>query len=243
MILLIGTGHVFDLSSALLDIFEERQPEVVCVELDRQRYNAIMMRRTSPEKYKNAERNLPVVYKMLSRFQEGMAKEYGVNAGDEMLTAITYAQSHQLPLKFIDMNAQHLFTKMWRNMTFSEKFKLLLSGFGGVFVSRKRVEEELKNFQDNFDKYLEEIGKKFPTIKKTLIDDRNWYMTDKLMQLNEQYQKIVACVGDGHIPGMTRLLESKDVEFEIIRLNELRNQKTEVSDPASAHFTTTYRSL
>ena len=151
MITLIGTGHVFDLSSALIDIFDEKQPDVVCVELDQQRCNALMMKRNHPEAYKNAEKNLPIVYKLLARFQESMAKEYGVNAGDEMLTAINYAQTHQLPIEFIDMNAQHLFTKMWKTMPFSEKFKLLLTGFGGIFINKKRVEKERRHFQNNFD--------------------------------------------------------------------------------------------
>jgi hypothetical protein len=35
MIYLIGTGHVFDLSSALLKIFDEKSLEIFCVELDK----------------------------------------------------------------------------------------------------------------------------------------------------------------------------------------------------------------
>ena len=50
-----------------------------------------------------------------------MAKEYGVEAGEEMMTAINYAKSHQLPVAFIDMNAQFMFSKMLKSMTFSEK--------------------------------------------------------------------------------------------------------------------------
>jgi len=243
MITLIGTGHVFDLSSALISAFDEREPEVICVELDKQRYNAIMVKRSNPESYKEARKNLPFAYRLLARFQESMASEYGVNAGDEMLTAVTYAQSHQLPVEFIDMNAQHLFIKMWRSMPFSEKFKLLLSGFGGFFISKKRVEEELKNFQDDFDSYIEEIGKKFPTIKKTLIDKRNVYMVNKLTELNEQYQKIIACMGDGHIPGVSELLNSENIEIETIRLNELRNQEKKDMDSTSAGFSINYKSI
>lgn len=230
MIILIGTGHVFDLSFALNTIFDEKQPDVICVELDRQRYNAIMMKQSNPDAYKEAKKDLPIIYKLLARFQESMASEYGVNAGDEMLTAINYAQSHGIPAEFIDMNAQNLFIKMWRSMPFSEKFRLLLSGFGGLFISKKRVEEELKNIQDDFDVYIEEIGKKFPTIKATLIDKRNDYMVNRLVSLNENYEKIITCIGDGHVPGISKILKSKDIEFETIRLSELRNQKPEKSD-------------
>jgi pheromone shutdown-related protein TraB len=243
MITLIGTGHVFDLSAALLNIFEEKEPEIIGVELDPQRYQAIMLRNTDPAAYHSAKKNLPIVYKMLAQFQESMAEEYGVNAGDEMLTAIHYAQSHQLPVAFIDTNAQQLFTRMWNTMPFSEKFKLLFSGFAGFFVSKKRVEQELKNYQQNFDSYIEEIGKKFPTIKRTLIDERNEFMVLKLVALHEKHQKIIACVGDGHVPGISALLQEKQIPFETIRLQELQKPQIKETDGSSAHFSINYKPL
>ena len=129
MIILIGTGHVFNLSQALLNIFDEKQPEILCVELDKQRYDALMLKHTNPDGYKDMKRDVPIIYKLLSRFQDGMAKEYGVIAGEEMLTTINYAKSHQLPVAFIDMNAQRLFSRMLKSMSFSERIKLLFSGF------------------------------------------------------------------------------------------------------------------
>jgi pheromone shutdown protein TraB len=241
MITVIGTGHVFDLSAALLNIFEEKEPEIVGVELDPQRYQAILLRNTDPTAYHAAKKKLPLVYTMLAQFQESMAEQYGVNAGDEMLSAVHYAQSHQLPVAFIDTNAQQLFTHMWNTMPFSEKFKLLISGITGFFVSKKRVEQELKNYQQNFDSYLQEIGAKFPTIKRVLIDERNEHMAGKLVELHEKYQTIVACVGDGHVPGISQLLEKKQIPFETIRLQELQKPQTNETDKSSAHFSFTYR--
>ena len=241
MIVLIGTGHVFDLSSALLGILDEKNPDIVCVELDKQRYNALMMKNSNPEEYRSASKQLPFIYKLLARFQEGMAKEYGVSAGDEMLTAINYAQGRQIPVEFIDMNAQYLFKKMLKSMTLSEKFKLFLSGFGGFFVSRKRIEKELTRFEKDFDLYIKEIGEKFPTIRRVLIDERNQYMTQRLAGVNEEYQRVAAVLGDGHIPGVSELLKSKDIDFETIRLQELRSKKTVTSDSSTASFTTEYK--
>jgi pheromone shutdown protein TraB len=243
MIILIGTGHVFDLSSALLRILDEKNPDVVCVELDKQRYNALMMKLSNPQGYKSAGRQLPFVYRLLARFQDSMASEYGVTAGNEMLTAIDYAQGHQLSVEFIDMNAQYLFTKMLKSMSLSEKFKLLLSGFGGFFVSRKHVEKELRQFEKDFDSYIEQVGKKFPTIKRVLIDERDHYMAQQLAEINEQHERVVAVMGDGHIPGVSESLKSKDVEFEMIRLRELRSQKPSESDSTTASFTTEYEEL
>ena len=243
MITLIGTGHVFNLSQALINIFDERQPEILCVELDTQRYNALMLKQTDPKAYEEAGKNLPVIYRLLAKFQEDMANQYGVTAGEEMLTTINYAQTHQLPLAFIDMNAQHLFAKMLKSMSFSEKVKLMFSGVGGLFISKKRVEKELKKIEGNFDTYLEEISEKFPTIKRVLIDERNLYMVQQLASASQKYGKIVAVVGDGHIPGLTKLLTKKEIDFETIRLSELRKEEPGKKDPATASFSLNYKGL
>jgi len=243
MITLIGTGHIFDLSATLLSIFDEKEPEIIGVELDPQRYQGILLRNTDPTSYHAAKKNLPLIYRMLAQFQESMAEQYGVNAGDEMLSAINYAQSHQLSVAFIDTNAQQLFTHMWNTMPFLEKLRLIFSGVAGLFVSKKRVEAELKNYQQNFDSYIQEVGKKFPTIKRTLIDDRNEHMAHKLAELHEKHQKIVVCIGDGHVPGISRLLDEKKIPFETIRLQELQNWKRPETDGSSAHFSTNYNPL
>ena len=241
MITIIGTGHVFNLSQALLNIFDEKQPDLLCIELDKQRYQAMMIKQTDPEKYKEASKNLPILYKLLSRFQDGLAEEYGVTAGQEMLTTINYAQSHQLPLAFIDMNAQRLFTRMLKKMTFWEKIRIMFSGFGGLFVSKKRVEKELDKIQDNFDTYMKDIEKKFPTIKKVLIDERNTYMVQQLKTADEKYNQVIAVVGDGHIPGLSELMEKQEIKYETIRLSELRDKGKIDADSSSASFSMEYK--
>jgi len=241
MITLIGTGHVFDLSQSILKTFNERQPEIVCVELDKQRYKAMLLRNSDPEAYQEARKKTPIIYKLLARFQDSMAKEYGVEAGDEMLTAINYAQSHQIPVAFIDMNAQKLFSNMLKSMSFSEKIKLMVTGFTGFFISKKHVEKELNRFENNFDEYIEQVGEKFPTIKKVLIDDRNLFMVNQLEKAGTEFDNVIAVIGDGHVPGISNLLKSKDIEFETIRLSELRQQKSVDSDVSIASFSHEYK--
>jgi pheromone shutdown protein TraB len=130
---------------------------------------------------------------------------------------------------------------MLKSMKLSEKLRLFLSGIGGFFVSKKRVEKELSRFEQDFDSYIEQIGEKFPTIKQVLIDDRNSYMVQQLVDLSKKNERVVAVMGDGHVPGVSELLKSKDVEFEMIRLRELRSQRPSSSDPTSASFTLNYK--
>ena len=243
MITIIGTGHVFDISQGILSVFDEKQPDIICVELDKQRYNALVMRRNNPEAFQKARKNTPFIYRLLARFQDSMAKEYGVEAGDEMMTAINYAQSRQLPVAFIDLNARYMFARMLKSMSFSEKIKLMISGFSGFFISKKRVEKELKKHESNFDKYIGEIGDKFPTIKRVLIDERNEYMVNQLVRADEEYDKIVAVMGDGHIPGISEILKLKDLEFQTVRLSDLRKEANVEHDNVTGSFSFEYRQL
>jgi pheromone shutdown protein TraB len=121
-------------------------------------------------------------------------------------------------------------------MSISEKIKLVLSGVGGLFVSKKRVESELEKIEKDFDMYVTQIGEKFPTIKKTLIDDRNNYMANNIEKLSENHEKIVACVGDGHIPGLSVILKGKNLDFNTVRLSEIRKKKQVSLDSSEAHF-------
>ena len=241
MITLIGTGHVFDLSKQITNIFNQKKPDLLCIELDKQRYQGLMLKQTNPEKYHEESKKQPVIYKLLARFQDDIANEYGVKAGQEMITTIEYAQSNQIPLAFIDMNAQNMFSKMLKKMSLSEKLKIMLSGVGGFFISKKRVEKELNNIQENFDDYLNEISKKFPTIKRVLIDERNSFMAQQLISASEKYEKIIAVVGDGHIPGLLEILKKKDLSYETIRLSDIKDKKVEFSDTSNAHFSVEYK--
>ena len=96
----------------------------------------------------------------------------------------------------------------------------MFSGIGGLFISKKRVEKEHEKLEGNFDIYLEQIGKKFPTIKRVLIDERNEHMVQQLKVANEQHEKIIAVIGDGHVPGISKLLEKKELEYETIILSQ-----------------------
>lgn len=241
MITLIGTGHVFDLSAAVKHHLQELQPDVICMELDKPRYTGLVQQRGSPAVQRDTS-SLPVVYRLLSRFQESVAKEYGVNVGDEMLAADAYVHENDVPIELIDMNAQQMFTRMWSSMSLFEKARLFFGSiFGGLLVSRKRIEKELEDFQEHYETYLDEIGQRFPTIKRVLIDDRNTYMADRLVDLSQNYNQVVALVGDGHILGLKQLLESKNVEVNTIRLKELQQHvKKGDSSGMSFSFSTEY---
>jgi pheromone shutdown-related protein TraB len=240
MITLIGTGHVFDLSDQIEDILDEKQPDIICVELDERRYTSLLMKRNG-SKIDKSQRNVSFLYQLLGRFQESMASQYGVQAGDEMLAGIQFAHDHQIPIGFIDRPADTIFARMIREMRFSEKFRLIISALGSLLVSKKQVDKEMKRLDTNLEDYLEQVGEKFPTVKRVLIDERNEFMVNQLLKTQESYENIVAIVGDGHIPGLISLFDQKETNVETIRLTDIRNKRPGTKDQSTASFSVGYQ--
>jgi len=186
----------------------------------------LQIKNNDSKKYLKTRKNLPILYKLFLRYQEKSAKKYGVNPGDEMLTAIYYAQKNQLPFEFIDADFQDLYKTIMKSLTSAEKLELALLGvfltfFGWYFNSRKKIKKDLERLDKNFDKNMEKMEAAYPVIKKLVLDDRNEHMAKKIMELKDKYGNIVACVGDGHVVGISRILKSNNVKFDTIRLKSL----------------------
>ncbi|NLK25780.1 MAG: hypothetical protein GX307_04275 [Euryarchaeota archaeon] len=215
MITVLGVGHVFDISTQVRKIIEDERPDAVCVELDPLRYQALINPpRDNPD--------VPLAYNLLASFQRRLARSYGGEVGAEMLAAIKAAGAVGSEVMLIDVNATQMFRRLWQEMPSLEKVKLGLSAISSLFLSRRRVEKELENFQEHEELYLEEMAQQFPTLKRMLIDDRNHIMAQRIDAAASAFPNVLAVVGDGHVEGIVRLLGRDDIT--IIRLRELLGQ-------------------
>jgi pheromone shutdown protein TraB len=216
MITLVGVGHVFQLRSSVQAVIGRVRPDLVCVELDRMRYDALVTHEHG--------RGPSVVYTMLSSFQERLAESYGSSVGDEMLAAVEAAKEVGANVALIDMEAPAVFRRVWSELTLKERVWLFMSALGGIFITKGRVEKELERFTEQQDVYMDELGKRFPTLKRILIDERDSHMAGQLRALQAVHPNIVAVLGDGHIPGISKLLQGFGLEHEVLRLSELRSE-------------------
>ncbi len=212
MITLVGVGHVFDLRRQLLEIIRGRRPRVVGLELDRLRWAALQSR--------EPRGGAPLVYRLLSFFQSRVAGQYGGRVGEEMLAAADAAKEVGAEVALIDKDSAQVFQEMWGGMPFEERVRLVVSTLAGMFVTKRRVESELKKFQDDSETYLQQVGEQFPHIKRVLLDDRNVHMARALRDLHASRGRVVAVIGDGHVDGLRAALA--DLPVEVIRLRELR---------------------
>jgi len=227
MITLIGVGHVFAISENVKEVIRRKRPEVVCLELDLARYNALVQ--------KEHTGTVPLQYKLLAYFQRRMADKFGTEVGEEMMAAVGAAQEVGARVALIDLDASRVFSQLWKRMSMKERVNLLWGGFAGLFVSKNLVEKEMDKYEENEEQYLETLGEGFPTVKEVLIDDRNKHMAQQLSSIARQHRNIIAVVGDGHISGILASLGTTEVET--VRLKDIRDGKI-VNREATEHTTT-----
>jgi pheromone shutdown protein TraB len=221
MITLVGVGHVFQISAQVRRVIHEKRANAVCVELDPRRYRALLQEGQGAK--------LPVSYRLLSMFQKRLARQFGGEVGQEMISAIEAAKEVGADTLFIDVEAGAMFNRLWRQMPLKEKVRLFLSGFLSLFASKDKVEKELENFQENEEAYMSAFEQHMPTLKKVLIDDRNRLMASRIEVADDQYGNVVAIIGDGHVEGIRKLLEGREVQ--VTRLSELRSMEPLAETP------------
>lgn len=215
MITLVGVGHVFDIEKQVRYLIRRSGPAAVGVELDPARYESL----SNPK----GAGSVPLPYKLLAMTQMRIAKEYNQKVGQEMLAAVNEAKRLGAAVLFIDVDAAIMFASLWKRMPIKEKVMMMVSGFIGLIVSKKRVESELQRFEENEDRYLELLAQEFPTMKQVLIDDRNTVMAGRIIKAEEKYGSVLAVVGDGHVEGIQRILNRGDIS--VVRLKELRGME------------------
>src|SRR2546427_5320417 len=106
MITLLGVGQVFDLGRSIRSEILARHPKVVALELDPIRYHALRSR--TPR----AHGISPLA--LLAQFQIRIARQYGVEVGDEMIAAAQAAEEIGSEIALIDQDSRAILRRGWQ---------------------------------------------------------------------------------------------------------------------------------
>ena len=235
-VLLIGTAHVSKESVELVrETIEKENPDMVAVELCPQRFHAISEKKKWDETdiskvIKEGKGYLFLTQLMLTNFQRKVGDELGVKPGSEMVKALEMAKEKNIPIALVDRDIGVTLKRALNRMGFKEKVKIIFGLVSGIFEEEKVTEEMVEKLKemDVLTEMMEELGKEVPSIKETLLDERNIYIADKIASL--EAKKIVAVVGAGHVSGIKEILESKvsgkDIGKEIAELETVPEKKS-----------------
>ena len=222
MITIIGTGHVFNLAEPVSFIVKNTWPDAVLIELDVARYQYLMNRQENPEQEDSAA-GASAIYKQTAKYQQKMSEENGTQVGGEFLAAVNTGRLAGAEIIPIDTNAMQVLDEMWGEMSFKEKVRYRLSGISDSIGGMRKVEDVQTQFAQDEERYIEGMRRKYPTLVRKLIDERNEHMAEQINKASETHSNMVVVVGDAHVEGICRLL--KDPDIRKIRLADLRDRE------------------
>ncbi|GIN21479.1 MAG TPA: TraB family protein [Bacillus bacterium] len=221
--ILVGTAHVSKQSAEQVkEVIESERPDSVCVELDEQRYDSIQNKNQWKDMdifkvIKEKKATLLLMNLAISSFQKRMAKQFGIQAGQEMIQGIESAKEIGADLVLADRNIQITFARIWNNVGFWGKAQLLSQVFFSIFSNEEISEEELEKMknQDTINAILKEFTASFPKLKTPLIDERDQFLAQKIK--DAPGKKVVAVLGAAHVPGIKEEIKK---EHDLRRLSE-----------------------
>ena len=231
MLTIIGTGHVFNIADTVSFVIVHSWPQAVCVELDDLRYHALMGDKEAVKKDLEARgissdgspddrlKGAPPIYKQSAKYQQKMSAENKSTAGADMAAAAGAGKNIGAEVVCIDRDAAAVMTKMWNEMSRGERLRYRLSGISDGIFGKRKVDKTQKDYSRNEAEYVENMRKKYPTLVRVLIDERNQYMADRIKDVCSKHERVVVVVGDGHVDGLLKLLPNMDPR--VIRLKDI----------------------
>ena len=202
---IIGTSHIASGSiKEVNEVIQKVKPTIVAIELDHQRLRALFSKQKIRFKWGDVRR-LGVkgyLFNILGAFIEHqLGKRVGVVPGAEMKEAVYSARKIQAKVALIDQDITITLRKLSKRITWKEKGRVVKDLIAGLCAKKKIKIDLSKVPPKKMIKQLTTIVKKrYPSIYKTLIVERNMVMAQNLYNLISQHpgEKIVAVVGAGH---------------------------------------------
>lgn len=237
-VFLVGTAHISKKSAETVrEVIDSEKPDVVAVELCEQRKNALVDEKKWDETeitdvIKSGRTSLFLTQLFLANFQRKLGDEVGVKPGAEMLEAVRIAQERSIRVELVDRDIRVTLNRAQRRLGFFEKMRLfyglLEDVLGGVKITEETIEALKK--KDMITELLDELSREVPTLKETLVDERDRYIAYRILAL--EGKKIVGVVGAGHVKGIAKILmQVKDrsgLDEEISALNAVDERKSRI---------------
>lgn len=225
---IVGTAHVSEKSrQEVAKLIETIHPDTVCVELCQERYDSFY----DTDRWKKLNifqviRSGKFLYLLanlvISAYQRKMGAELGVKPGAELIGAAEVAKDNGAQVVLIDRNIHITLKRVWGNLGFITKCKLLSSLMASFFDDEEETAEEkskaienLKN-DSNISAMMDVFAKELPQVHKPLIDERDRFLVAKMRECGGK--NVIAVVGAGHVSGMKRYYKE---EIDTDELNKL----------------------
>ncbi|MCO6430719.1 MAG: TraB/GumN family protein [Deltaproteobacteria bacterium] len=211
-IYIVGTAHVSQSSVELVEeVIRKVRPDTVAVELCASRYQSLK----DPDRWRNTDivaliksgrAYVLMAQLVLASFQKKLGAQFNIKPGAEMLRSLAVAEELDCGTVLADRDVRTTLKRTWSEIGFFSGFKLIMALIISMVTNQKVSEEEIEALKskDTLSNLMHEFSAKFPSLRKTLIDERDLYLASKIG--SAPGSSVVAVVGAGHVPGIKAIL-------------------------------------
>jgi pheromone shutdown-related protein TraB len=212
-IYLLGTSHIASKSvQQVKECFETIKPEIAAIELDEGRAYSLKHKVKKPKNW-DLLRSLGLGGFMFYIFGEFVQKKLGkivnMEPGSEMLATMKEAEKANAQIVFIDQDIRITLQRFSRYFRKREILKMIIDAtFGSLKKEKMTMDLSQVPSEENLEMILGEAKKRYPSLFKILVDERDSFMAKRLFLLSIQNpdKKILAVTGAGHTKGIMSYL-------------------------------------
>lgn len=212
---IVGTSHISKNSvSEINTLFDSFNPDIVSVELDRNRLISLMNEEIDKSISLSSIRRIGLsgfIFFLLGRYiQKKLGSIVDMQPGADMKAAVLLAQKNKKEIFLMDRDIQVTLKRFSKAFSWKEKLQILKDLFMFPF-QKKNIKIDLNKVpsSDTINMLLGELKVRYPNLYVVLIDERNAFMAKKMFSLIKKYpkKKILCVMGAGHKEGFNIYLK------------------------------------
>ncbi|HEY9703338.1 MAG TPA: TraB/GumN family protein [Allocoleopsis sp.] len=223
-VLLVGTSHIAKESiDKINEAYKTLNPDIICVELDHKRLHGLLSGEKREKSFfkgiKKYGFNGYMFAVVAGYIQEKLGNIVDMKPGSDMLEAVNLAKNNKKRLELVDQDIDITLRNFSKNFTWKEKFRILIDIFKAPFSKKESIDLSKVPKDELIQKLMLQLKERYPSIHKTLVDDRNMVMSKniyKIMSKNSD-KKILVVIGAGHEKELLRLIKLEDYRHDKIK--------------------------
>ncbi|MEK6857539.1 MAG: TraB/GumN family protein [Nanoarchaeota archaeon] len=205
-LVLVGTSHIARESvNEVEEVIRNESPDVVALELDKQRMYGLLNKNKSRPSIRNIRRIgvKGFLFSLVGAWIERkLGEKVGVSPGSEMLAAYKLAKEKKIDVALIDQDIEITLKRFSKMLTWKEKWNFVVDIVKSLIFRTEVVKIDLSKVpsKEIIAKLLTQVKYRYPNVYKVIVEERNSFMASKLAQLIYRFpeKKVVAFIGAGH---------------------------------------------
>jgi len=223
MFTILGTAHVSQTSAATVSsLIATGDYDGVALELCDDRLKGLMdpdaiTRMDIMQVVRKGKGHMVMASLALGAFQKRIADQLGVEVGADMRAGIESAAANSLPLMLIDRDIGTTLKRIYRNVPWYKRIKVLAGLLASVTANHSVSEEEIERLKegDVLEATFSQFAEDSEEIYTPLVEERDQYMAARLIEegRRSRCKHILAVVGAGHLQGIKECMDSANEKY------------------------------